>query len=180
MQKTFTGVYVNINQLGMQVLTWLESKGYKTQILNAGNYVVIQAKKEGFLRAIFGANRAFTVRLSGGQGVLNVDVGMSDWIKAEDATEDMIAAMVFTPLALIEGIEEVYNVKIEEDIIKEIERLVSMSNNSMYQQYHQYQQPFPMYQQPIYFPQQQKVCRSCGFANPPNARFCTNCGSPLF
>ena len=180
MQKTYTGVYVNTYQLGMQLLTWLESKGYKTQILTAGSYVVIQAKKEGFLRTIFGANRAFTVRLSGGQGVLNVDVGMSDWIKAEDATEDVIAAMVFTPLALIEGIEEVYNIKIEEDIIKEIERLVSVSSNPMYQQFPQYQQPFPMYQQPMYFPQQQKICRSCGFANPPYARFCTNCGSPLF
>jgi len=75
------------------------------------------------LRVIFGANRAFTVRLFGGQGVLNVDVGMSDWLKAEDVTEDVIAAMVFTPLAFIEGIEEIYNIKLEEDIMKEIERV---------------------------------------------------------
>ena len=180
MQKTFTGVYVNIYQLGLQLLNWLESKGYKTQILNVGSYVVIQAKKEGFLRAIFGANRAFTIRLSGGQGVLNVDVGMSDWLKAEDVTEDIIAAMVFTPLAFIEGIEEVYNIKLEEDIMKEIERLISVMNNP-YQP--QYQQPFPMYQQPFYMqyqqPMQQKICRVCGFANPPYAKFCANCGSPL-
>ncbi|BFH73812.1 zinc ribbon domain-containing protein [Sulfurisphaera javensis] len=173
MQRTFTGVYVNINQLGLALLQWLESKGYKTQILSAGQYIVVQAKKEGILRTIFGANRAFTVRLSGGQGVLTVDVGMSDWLKAADVTEDVIAAMIFTPLAVIEGVEEVWNIRIEEDIMKEIERLISIMNQPMMG----FQQPI-MYPQPMMY-QQQKVCRSCGFSNPINARFCMNCGSPL-
>ncbi len=166
MQKTYTGVYVNLYQLGLALEQWLINKGYKTQILTVGQYVVVQAKKEGIIRTIFGANRAFTIRLSGGQGILNVDVGMSDWLKAADVTEDVIAAMVFTPLAFVEGIEEVYNLKIEEDIIKEVERLISITN----------QQPLyqPFYQQPL-----QKICRVCGFTNPPNARFCMNCGSPL-
>ncbi|BFI74878.1 zinc ribbon domain-containing protein [Sulfurisphaera ohwakuensis] len=170
MQKTYTNVYVNLYQLGLSLEQWLISKGYKTQILPVGQYVVVQAKKEGILRTIFGANRAFTIRLSGGQGILNVDVGMSDWLKAADVTEDVIAAMVFTPLAFIEGIEEVYNLKIEEDIIKEIERLISLTNQQPLFQ------PQPFYQPMLY---QQKTCRTCGYNNPINARFCMNCGSPL-
>jgi len=47
-------------------------------------------------------------------------------VRLSAVTEDLIAAMVFTPLVFIEGIEEVYNIKLEGDIIKEIERLISM------------------------------------------------------
>jgi len=174
MQKTYQGVYVNLYQLGLSLEQWLLQKGYKTQIFNAGNYVVVQAKKEGILRTIFGANRAFTIRLSGGQGILTVDVGMSDWLKAADVTEDVIAAMIFTPLAAIEGIEEIYNIKIEEDIIKEVERLIFTARQPMWQQQMPYTPPYQPYGMP-----QNKVCRSCGFINPYNARFCMNCGSPI-
>jgi hypothetical protein len=112
----------------MQLEIWLAGKGYKTQILQTGNYVVVQDKKEGILRTIFGADRAFTVRLYRGQGFLQVDIGMSNWLKAGEAAEDVVAAMVFMPLAAVEGVEEIYNVKIEHDIMKEIERLVSHSS----------------------------------------------------
>ncbi|MFP3218293.1 MAG: zinc finger Ran-binding domain-containing protein [Acidianus sp.] len=171
MNKTFQGVYVDPYQLE----TWLAGKGYKTQILRAGNYVVVQAKKEGILRTIFGADRAFTVRLYGGQGFLQVDIGMSNWLKAGEAAEDIVAAMVFMPLAAVECVEEIYNVKIEHDIMKEIERLVSQTfqptfNQPMFQ---------PMTQQPMMPPIQEKICNACGYRNPPHARFCMNCGNPL-
>jgi hypothetical protein len=176
MNKTFQGVYVDPYQLGMQLETWLAGKGYKTQILQTGNYVVVQAKKEGILRTIFGADRAFTIRLYGGQGFLQVDIGMSNWLKAGEAAEDVVAAMVFMPLAAVEGVEEIYNVKIEHDIMKEIERLVSQTTFQP-----TFNQPMflPMTQQPMMPPMQEKICNACGYRNPPNARFCMNCGNPL-
>ncbi|WP_373468720.1 zinc ribbon domain-containing protein [Acidianus infernus] len=101
---------------------------------------------------------------------------MSNWLKAGEIAEDVVAAMVFMPLAAVEGVEEIYNVKIEHDIMKEIERLVNQStfqptfNQPMFQ---------PIIQQQVMLPMQEKICKACGYRNPPNARFCMNCGNPL-
>ncbi|MCG3108171.1 hypothetical protein L3N51_00452 [Metallosphaera sp. J1] len=204
MQKTIQGVYVNPQQIAYQLENWFRSKKhYQTQVLGMGSSYVVQAKKVGFLRTIFGADRAFTVRLMGGQGFLNVDVGLADWLKAADVTEDVIAALVFTPLAVVEGIEELYDLKLEKDIIKEVENLAySMSQgagNPIYQPYsqpnpyqypqnqpsypptpYQPQQPNQPYSQPQYSQPQQKYCPSCGTPNPSTARYCMSCGTQLF
>ncbi|MCH1770129.1 MULTISPECIES: zinc ribbon domain-containing protein [Metallosphaera] len=202
MQKTIQGVYVNPQQIAYQLENWFRSKKhYQTQVLGMGASYVVQAKKVGFLRTIIGADRAFTVRLVGGQGFLNVDVGLADWLKAADVTEDVIAALVFTPLAVVEGIEELYDLKLEKDIIKEVENLAfSMSQGLGSPMYQPYSQPnpyqYPQQNQPSQYPQptpyqsqppnqpsyqpQQKYCPSCGAPNPGTARYCMSCGTQLF
>lgn len=191
MQKTFNGVYVDINRLATQIEYWLKQQKYHTQVINTPNYAIVQAKKIGILRTIFGADRAFTVRLSGGMGILNVDVGLADWLKAADVTEDVIAALVFTPLALVEGIEELYNLHIEREIMEYIEQQIqsgmfnttpNMYNNpNTYNNPGQFSQPQnpPQYQQPTGWNAPHKSCPNCGYENPPNARFCMSCGYRL-
>lgn len=98
MQKTIQGVYVNLQELAYSLENWFKSKKhYQTQVLGMGQSFIVQAKKVGFFRTIIGADRAFTVRLMGGQGFLNVDVGLADWLKAADVTEDVIAAWYSLP-----------------------------------------------------------------------------------
>lgn len=182
MNKSFQGVYVNPQQIAYFLENWFSSKGYKTQVLGSGSSVIVQAKKEGFFRALVGADRAFTVRIMGGQGYLNVDVGMSNWVKAADVTEDVITALVFWPLAAFQGIEEIYNLRIEEDTMKEVERLIMSSQQFPQQFSSQPYQSYP-YQPQTYqvpqSPQMTKRCPACGYENPSNARFCMNCGYNL-
>ncbi|BBG23072.1 zinc ribbon domain-containing protein [Sulfuracidifex tepidarius] len=199
MDKTFNGVNVNLQALAQSIDFYLQGKGYHTQNFVSGNSAVVQAKKTGILRTIFGANRAFTVRMSSGMGSLNVNIGLADWIVGTDVAEDVIAYLVLTPLAVVEGIEEIWNLEIERQVMSEIERLVYSGQVNMYgnnpygsnQQFNNpygygtqnpYQQPYqqnpyqPSYQQPY----RQSTCPSCSSPLPPNARFCPSCGYRLF
>lgn len=177
MKKVFQGVNVNLQMLASQLFEWFSLKGYQSQYFGAGNYYIVQAKKEGFWRHLLAADRAFTVKLFGGQGYLEVDTGVANWVKAEDVTEAFLADLVLGPIGLlVEGAEGLWNLEIEHEVMNEIERLINsgaVSAPSFYQQ-PSYSPQF--YQQPFY---QMKVCRVCGYQNPPNARFCVNCGNPL-
>ncbi len=174
MHKTFQGVNVNVQQLALSLAQWFRSKGYISQYYGYGNNYVVQAKKEGFLRHFIAANRAFTVKITGYSGYLDVDIGVANWIKAEDATEALIGGLILGPLGLlIEGGEGLWNLEIEHETMNEIERLIKSGLVSMnIQQYYAPQQ----YYVP---PQQSKVCPNCGFQNLPHARFCSNCGTQL-
>lgn len=202
MQKVFTGVNVNPFFIAQGLQNWLMGKGYTTQMAGAGNSYLVQAKKTGVLRAIFGADRAFTIRIMGGNGTLTVDVGLAGWLKALDVGEDAVAALEIPPLALVEGAEELWDMKIERDIIKEVERLIPMSpppqtftqnpwsqgqpqgypGNYQYGNYGGYgNYPAPGYGLPQGYPTQgAKFCPSCGSQLVPNARFCPSCGSRIF
>jgi len=199
MDKIFQGVNVNLQALAQSVDFYLQGKGYHTQNFVSGNSAVVQAKKTGILRTIFGANRAFTVRMNNGMGSLNVNIGLADWIVGTDVAEDVIAYLVLTPLAVVEGIEEVWNLEVERQVMSEIERLVYSGQVNMYgnnQQFNNpygygyqnpYQQPYQQnpYQQPYQqnpYQQQyrQPTCPSCSSPLPPNARFCPSCGYKLF
>ena len=189
---------MNLQALATSLYQWFISKGYQAQYYGFGNYYIVQARKTGFLRHIFAADRAFTVKLFGGQGYLEVNIGIADWVKAEDVTEDAIAGLALGPIGLaVEGIESIWNVEIEREVMNEIERLINSGAVSMpgpyYPQPGYPQQPYyypqpgaQYYPQPYYqpgypqYPQQQgKVCPRCGTPNPPNARFCMSCGYQL-
>jgi hypothetical protein len=184
MQKRFEGVNVNLQALAVQLFQWFSFKGYQSQYFGAGNYYIVQAKKEGLLRHLFAADRAFTVKLFGGPGFLEVNTGVANWVKAEDVTEAFLADLVLGPIGLlVEAGEGLWNLEIEHEVMKQIEDLINSGavTQGYYQPYYQQPQmyqPMGYYQQAGYY--QQKVCRVCGFPNPPNARFCSNCGNPLY
>ncbi|WP_246263841.1 zinc ribbon domain-containing protein [Metallosphaera tengchongensis] len=139
MNKTFQGVNVDLQYLGQQLYQWFISKGYQAQYFPSGNQVVVQAKKTGFLRHLFAADRAFTVKITQFPGYLDVNTGMANWIKAEGAIDAVIGDLILGPVGLaIEGAESLWNLEIERDIMKEIERILSMgqypqSNPNQYQ-----------------------------------------------
>ncbi|MFP3233525.1 MAG: zinc ribbon domain-containing protein [Sulfolobaceae archaeon] len=186
MKKVFQGVNVNLQMLAVQLFQWFSFKGYQSQYYGAGNYYIVQAKKEGFLRHLFAADRAFTVKLFGGQGYLEAETGVANWVKAEDVTEAFLGDLILGPVGLlVEAGEGLWNIEIEHEVMKEIERLInSGAVSTMPQPGYQYgyQTTMPYYAQPYTQPyqfNQVKVCPSCGYQNPGNARFCTNCGRPL-
>jgi cytochrome c biogenesis protein ResB len=193
MDKTFQGVNVNLPLLAQSIDFYLQGKGYHTQNFVSGNSAVVQAKKTGLLRTIFGANRAFTVRMTGGQGYLDVNIGLADWIVGTSVVEDVITYLVLTPLAVVEGVEELWNLEIERQVMSEIERLIGTGQVTMqgypnqpyqqnpYQQPYQYNNPYNNpYQQPNQGYTYQRNCPSCSSPLPPNARFCPSCGYKLY
>ncbi|TRM96264.1 zinc ribbon domain-containing protein [Sulfolobus sp. B1] len=125
MRKTFQGVNVNVQQLAQSLAEWFRLKGYISQYYGYGNSYIVQAKKEGLLRHLFAADRAFTVKIIGYPNYLDVDIGVANWVKAEDVTEALIGDLILGPLGLlIEGGEGLWNLEIEHETMKEIERLI--------------------------------------------------------
>ncbi|EWG06656.1 MAG: hypothetical protein ASUL_08319 [Candidatus Aramenus sulfurataquae] len=178
MQKRFENVNVNLQALAQYLNEWFISKGYQSQYFGYGNYYVIQAKKTGLLRHIFAADRAFTVKLMGAPGILDVNIGIADWVKAEDGIDAVAGDLILGPIGLLaEAGEGLWNLEIEKEVMGVIENYVRM-NSYQAPQFPQtyYPQPYP---QPPAYPQM-RVCPSCGTQNPPNAKFCINCGTRLF
>ncbi len=81
--------------------------------------------------------------MTGGQGYLDVNIGLADWIVGTSVAEDVITYLVLTPLAVVEGVEELWNLEIERQVMSEIERLIGTGQvtmqgypNQPYQQTH--------------------------------------------
>lgn len=192
--KTFVGKNVDISKLASSVESYLTSKGYQTQSYRSSDgSLIVQARKGGFLRAIVNAQRAFTIHISGSPDNVGVNIGVANW--GQDIAVGAIEAMLVSDdLALLSGVEALWNLQIEKEIMKTIEQLVDsgqVSQTSMsygvtnsqgvgspqpaYPGYQGYQQPYSS--QAGTLGSQTKYCTMCGAQNPQQAKFCMSCGT---
>lgn len=185
---------MDLAKLASGVESHLSSKGYQVQSYRSSDgSLIVQARKGGFLRAVVNAQRAFTVHLSGNPDNISVSIGIANW--GQDIAVGAIEALfVSGDLALLSGVEALWNLQIEKEIMRVIEQLVDSgqvslttanytatnsqppgSAGSSYPGYQTYQQPYPAQTQGLN--PQPKYCTMCGAQNPQQARFCMSCGS---
>jgi len=111
------------NQLAQQIVTQLQSEGYKTQSTTAPLGIVIQAQKAGILRDIITADRAFTIMISGQQNDFTVHIGIGKWVQniAVAAAEALLSSVLFLA---IDVPEMLWTRHVENEIAKEITQIV--------------------------------------------------------
>jgi len=119
----FTGKNKDLTQLAQQIVTQLNSEGYKTQMATPPLGIVIQAKKAGILRDIITADRAFTIMITGQPSDFSIHVGIGKWIQnlAVAAAEAILLSWLFLAVDIPEML---WTTHVEKTIIKEITQIV--------------------------------------------------------
>ena len=114
----------DLNQLSQQIVTMLETDGYKTQLTsNSPVGIIIQAKKAGILRDIITADRAFTIMITGDSNDFAIHIGIGKWIQnlAVAAAEALLLSVLFL---VIDIPEMLWTRHIENEILQRITSMV--------------------------------------------------------
>jgi len=159
----FQGKNKDLTQLSQQIVQQLKLDGYKVQSTEVPLGHVIQAQKAGILRDIITADRAFTISISGQPNDFTVHVGIGKFIQnlAVAAVETLLLSVLFLA---VDVPEMLWTRHVEDEVIKEITQLVEVGPGST--------------ALPIEPESGSKLCE-CGCQNPPEGRFCIQCGKPL-
>ncbi len=91
-----------VMQLASSLDTWYQSLGFETQMLKTQfGGLIIQARKEGFLRTVVGMSSAITVSINQQDAYLLIEVGGANW--ADKAGAAAIGYIVFWPTLISAG-----------------------------------------------------------------------------
>lgn len=171
MQKTYTGRYVNIPLLAQEINNLFLSEGWESQVMQLSIPMMMQPGMPQYydyeIRAMKKGHMHHTenviVRIKGYPNEFSIIV-----------EEEHIG-----PLG-----RDLINHRLVNTIDKQINDGMYDMPIPMQQGMNQQMQPV-MSQQPAMQPtmpqmQQGMKCPQCGYQNPPNAKFCLNCGTKLF
>ncbi len=114
----------DLNQLSQQIVTMLETDGYKTQLTsNSPVGIIIQTKKAGILRDIITADRAFTIMITGNSNDFAIHIGIGKWIQnlAVAAAEALLLSVLFLAIDIPEML---WTRHIENEILQRITSMV--------------------------------------------------------
>ncbi|MHB8566414.1 MAG: hypothetical protein ACYC7D_08735 [Nitrososphaerales archaeon] len=120
----FQGKNKDLGQLSQQIVTQLQTDGYKTQsTTNAPVGIVIQAQKAGILRDIIAADRAFTILLAGDPNDFTIHIGIGKWFQnlGVMAAEVILLSGLFLA---VDVPEMLWTTHVESGLAKEITRIV--------------------------------------------------------
>ncbi len=121
--RHYEGKNTDLNALKEGIQKYLESEGFKLQSSPPSSHgTVIQAQKGGFLSSVIAADRAFTILIDGEPNNFTVRVGIGRWLKHLGVTA--VEALLISELFLLVDVPEVlWNVHVENKIVKEIDSL---------------------------------------------------------
>lgn len=122
--EQFQGKGANFEQLPGQIVSYLESDGFKAQQSPASSQgTVIQAKKGGFLSGLIDADRALTITITGEPDDFTVKVGLGKWV--EHLATAAIETLLLSDLFLVVDVAEVaWDVEIEKKLMAQIRTFV--------------------------------------------------------
>lgn len=122
--KQYTGKNTDLNALNLKIQEYFSGQGFKVQssIPSSQGYL-IQAQKAGFLRDVITADRAFNVMITGAPNDFTLRIGVGKWFKniGIAAVEALLLSEIFL---LVDVPEMLWNVEIENMILKQIDTLV--------------------------------------------------------
>jgi hypothetical protein len=119
----YKGKNKNVEKLGKEIVQELIEQDYKVESNATPNRVVIQARKDGVLRDIITANRAFTILLQGSPEDFTVRIGIGKLV--QNLSVAAAEALVLSNLFLVIDIPEMlWTTQVEKGIIKDIKEIV--------------------------------------------------------
>jgi len=114
----------DLNQLGQQIITMLQTDGYKTQMTtNSPVGIIIQTTKAGILRDIITADRAFTIMITGDPNNFAIHIGIGKFIQniAVVAVETLLLSALFLAIDIPEML---WTRHVENEILQRITQIV--------------------------------------------------------
>jgi hypothetical protein len=122
--RHYEGKNTDLQALKAKVEDYLKSEGFKTQSsLPSPHGILVQAKKGGFLSSIISADRALTILVDGEPNNFTARVGIGRWLKHLGITA--VEALMLSELFLLVDVPEMmWNLEIENKIVKKIDSLV--------------------------------------------------------
>lgn len=113
----------DLKKLSEDVVTQLQSQGYKAQSASNPMGYLIQAQKAGILRDIISADRAFTIMISGQPNDFSVRIGIGKWVQnlAVAAAEALLLSALFLA---VDVPEMLWTVHVENELAKQIATMV--------------------------------------------------------
>ncbi|MGI0100277.1 MAG: hypothetical protein ACREBH_00940 [Candidatus Micrarchaeaceae archaeon] len=93
----FQGKKEDLSKLSQQIIQKLDLEGFKTQSNTAPTGIIIQAKKEGIMRDVIDADRAFTILIAGKPEDFAVHIGIGKFVQnlAVAAAETLLLSGLF-------------------------------------------------------------------------------------
>jgi len=79
--RDYVGKGCNLELLADSIEEDFQTKKYQTQSTNKESGWVVQARKEGFLREMLAADRAFTITVVGEPNNFKVSFGIGKWVQ---------------------------------------------------------------------------------------------------
>lgn len=123
--REYDGKNIDLNKLADKIQEFFENQKFKVQRGNHPKGIVIQAQKEGIIRAIFAADQAITVTITGDPNHVVVRMGISKWL--QDLSIAIIEGILLTPLLWFFEIPESFWVfEVERELWKYLEEQINL------------------------------------------------------
>ena len=122
--RHYEGKNTDLNSLKEKIQQYLESDGFKVQSSAPSDHgTVMQARKGGFLSAVIAADRALSILIDGEPNNFTVRVGIGKWLEHLGVTA--VEALLISELFLLVDVPEtLWNVHLENKLVKEIDSIV--------------------------------------------------------
>jgi hypothetical protein len=120
----FQGKDTDLGRLQAHIEKYLTDDGFKVQSSTASDKgTVIQAKKEGFLRDVVDADRAFTITIIGDPADFTVRFGVGKWLQhlGIAAIETILVSELFLAVDIADS---AWSLEVEDKIIADLKRFV--------------------------------------------------------
>jgi hypothetical protein len=120
----FEGKGTDLSALEAHIEKYLTDDGFKVQSSAASDKgTVIQAKKEGFLRDVVDADRAFTITITGTPADFSIRFGVGKWLQhlGVAAIETLLVSELFL---VVDVADSVWSLEVEDKLIADVKTFV--------------------------------------------------------
>jgi hypothetical protein len=120
----FEGKGTDLSALEAHIEKYLTDDGFKVQSSAASDKgTVIQAKKDGFLRDVVDADRAFTIAITGSPADFSVRFGVGKWLQhlGVAAIETFLVSDLFL---VVDIADSAWSLEVEDKLIADVKKFV--------------------------------------------------------
>lgn len=72
---------INMQYVGEQVVAYLNGRGFQVNPMISQNMAVIQARHTSLFGFLTDSNKAYTIRICQGPGIVTIETGIANWIQ---------------------------------------------------------------------------------------------------
>lgn len=72
---------INMQYVGEQVVAYLNGRGFQVNPMISQNMAVIQARHTSLFGFLTDSNKAYTIRICQGSGIVTIETGIANWIQ---------------------------------------------------------------------------------------------------